>query len=190
MYYEDVMKSLPPTISDMAAQHDIPHYEVESHNGETCRNVLTEIKPDLMALGNCNIIRPHIFTIARHGCVNTHPGLLPEVRGVFPVVWAVYHDHPSGVATHFVDEKLDTGPLLYNQEFPVNRGDTVEDLLEKAVYTAGAVIVRVLEAYRAGTLKAIPQEPGSGNYYSQPSREIFEMAARKLKNQTYLHFAD
>jgi len=117
-YYEDVMEVVPPTVEDMCVEHNLRRLEVEAHNSEETKEALLEIKPDLIALGNCNIIRPYIYTLAKDGCINTHPGLLPLVRGVFPVVWAIYHDHPSGVCNHFIDEKLDTGPIIYNEEFP------------------------------------------------------------------------
>ncbi len=189
-YYEDIMEKVPPTVEVMAEKHNIRRIEVSAHNGAACEEALKEVRPDLMALGNCNIIRPHIYNLAKEGCINTHPGLLPLVRGVFPVVWAVYHDHPSGCCTHLVDEKLDTGPILYNEEFPVYRGDTIENLLEKACYLAGKLIVRAYNDYCTDGLKAMPQTPGDGNYYSKPSEEVFSAAAQKMKDQTYQHFVD
>ena len=189
-YYEDVMEVVPPTVEEMSEEYGIRRLEVSAHNGEECQKALAEIKPDLIALGNCNIIRPHIYKLAKDGCINTHPGLLPLVRGVFPVVWSIYHDHPTGCCTFFIDEKLDTGPIIYNREFPVYRGDTIENLLEKAVYLAGALIAQAYNDYVAGTLKAIPQIPGDGNYYSRPTEEVFRTAAQKLVDQTYKHYAD
>jgi methionyl-tRNA formyltransferase len=188
-YYEEAMKRMPPTVEEMVAKHRIPHLTVSSHNGEECQKALTEMQPDLIVLGSCYIIKPHIFNIAKDGCINTHPGLLPLVRGLFPVAWSIYHDHPCGNALHFVDEKLDTGPLIYNETFPVNRGDTIEDLLEKACHLAGNQIVRACKAYVSGTLKTIPPQ-GPSNYYSNPPEEVFNTAKRKLADQTYKHFAD
>jgi methionyl-tRNA formyltransferase len=189
-YYEDIMEKVPPTVEVLSAKHGIRRLEVSKHNSEECREALKEVQPDLMALGNCSIIKPYIYNIAKDGCINTHPGLLPLVRGVYPVVWSVYHDHPSGCCTHLVDDKLDTGPILYNEEFPVYRGDTVENLLEKACYLAGKLIVRAYHDYRGDGLKALPQTPGDGNYYSTPTQEVFAAAAQKMKDQTYKHFAD
>ena len=189
-YYEDAMKHLPPTVAEMAAEYHIPHLVVSKHNGEESEKALAEMQPDLMSLGSCRIIKPNIFKLAKDGCINTHPGLLPLVRGVYPVVWSIYHDHPCGCAMHFVDEKLDTGPLIYNETFPVYRGNTVENLLERACHLAGDHIVRACREYVSGTLKATQKPPGESNYYSQPTEEVFKTAKQKLADQTYKHFAN
>ena len=48
--------------------------------------------------------------------INLHTSLLPWNRGANPNFWSFYDDTPKGVTIHIVDEHLDTGDIIYQQE--------------------------------------------------------------------------
>ena len=61
--------------------------------------------------------------------VNTHPAPLPEFPGAHPVEDVLAARVPETAATiHFVDEGIDTGPVIVSERVPVHPGDTVETL--------------------------------------------------------------
>jgi folate-dependent phosphoribosylglycinamide formyltransferase PurN len=81
--------------------------------------------------------------VSRFRIVNTHPALLPE----FPGAHAVRDALAAGVATtgvtvHWVDEGVDTGPVIAQVRVPVQPGDDEESLrarvqaAEKPLYVA------------------------------------------------------
>jgi phosphoribosylglycinamide formyltransferase-1 len=52
--------------------------------------------------------------------INVHPSLLPAFQGLAPIQQAVdYGVRVMGVTVHFVDEEVDTGPILLQEAFPV-----------------------------------------------------------------------
>ena len=60
------------------------------------------------------ILKPE--TLARYGgCVNLHNSYLPWGRGSNPLFWALMDAEPVGVSIHWMDEGLDTGPLIAQQ---------------------------------------------------------------------------
>ena len=44
--------------------------------------------------------------------MDVHPSLLPFYRGQNPIQWSVKNLAPIGATVHFIDEGVDTGPLV------------------------------------------------------------------------------
>ncbi len=92
-------------------------------------------EPDLVVLaGFMRILAPSV--VSRFRIVNTHPALLPA----FPGAHAIRDALAAGVATtgvtvHWVDEGVDTGPVLAQAAVPVHPGDT-EDSLRARIQAA------------------------------------------------------
>lgn len=85
-------------------------------------------RPDLVVLaGFMRLLAPSV--VQRFRIVNTHPALLPD----FPGAHAVRDALAAGVTTtgatvHWVDEGVDTGPVIAQVEVPVLPGDDEESL--------------------------------------------------------------
>lgn len=106
--------------------------------GET----IAKYDPDLVVLaGFMRLLAPSV--VARFRIVNTHPALLP----VFPGAHAIRDALAAGVAetgvtVHWVDDGVDTGPVIAQRAVPVEPGDDEETLrarvqaAEKPLYVA------------------------------------------------------
>jgi phosphoribosylglycinamide formyltransferase 1 len=74
----------------------------------------------------------HLLTpgfLERHTAINVHPSLLPAFAGTTPIEDALAAGvAQTGVTVHFVDEGVDTGPVIRHEPVPVEPGDTVESL--------------------------------------------------------------
>ncbi len=61
----------------------------------------------------------------RRGCVNVHFSLLPLYRGAAPVNWAIINgEQKTGVTTMFIEEKLDSGPILMQRATPIGETES------------------------------------------------------------------
>jgi methionyl-tRNA formyltransferase len=88
---------------------------------------LKEYKPDII-LCHCYSYKlvKDILKLPSLGCVNIHPGKLPEYRGKNPIQAAFDKNEATFWATiHYMDEGLDTGPVI--AEAPVARGNNIEE---------------------------------------------------------------
>ena len=86
----------------------------------------------------------------RNKIMNIHPALLPSFPGLHGQKQAVDHGVKiSGCTVHFVDEGLDSGPIILQAAVPVLDGDTEESLsariLEQEHQIYSKAIQRVLE---------------------------------------------
>lgn len=89
--------------------------------------------PDLVVLaGYMRIVPPAFVRAFPHRIINLHPALLPAFPGTTSIKDALEHGvKVTGVTVHFVDEGLDTGPIVAQEAVRVEEGDTFETLAER-----------------------------------------------------------
>ena len=116
----------------------------ESNNTRTIRKIdaneesfisyLTQEDIDIVVLAWWPaIIKSEAIRSVNVGWVNMHPSLLPYGRGKHGYFWSIVEDTPFGVSIHFIDEGIDTGPILFQKEIPVTFEDTGQSLYKKGV---------------------------------------------------------
>jgi len=83
--------------------------------------------------GFMRIISPQFIRKYKNKIMNIHPALLPAFPGLHAQKQAVKHGAKySGCTVHFVDEGVDTGPVILQLMVPVKDNDT-EDTLSKRI---------------------------------------------------------
>ena len=89
--------------------------------------------PDLVVLaGYMRIVPPEFVRAFRWRIINLHPALLPAFPGTTSIKDALEHGVKiTGVTVHFVDEGLDSGPIIAQEAVRVVQGDTAETLAER-----------------------------------------------------------
>jgi phosphoribosylglycinamide formyltransferase-1 len=79
--------------------------------------------------GFMRILKGELMTRYRGRILNIHPALLPSFKGLEGAKQALdYGVRYSGCTVHFVDEGVDTGPIIVQRVVPVLPDDTVESL--------------------------------------------------------------
>ena len=97
----------------------------DAAEGEYIRR-LTEARVDLIVLaGFMRILRGEFLRVFAHRVVNVHPSLLPAFPGLEGWRQALeYGVKITGCTVHFLDQGVDTGPIIAQQTVPVLAGDT------------------------------------------------------------------
>lgn len=95
--------------------------------------LLQERQIDLVVLaGYMRLLSPLFVETFRGRIMNIHPSLLPAFPGLNGVKKALsYGVKVSGCTVHFVDEKLDSGPIILQEAVPVFDEDTEDSLHER-----------------------------------------------------------
>lgn len=181
---------LPPRITQLCAGRKIPIYCVANHNDEVCRELLEACQPDVVALGGTRIIKRHVLVIPSRGTVNSHPGLLPWLRGSSSVGWALYKDLPQGATVHFIDPGIDTGDIIARRELPVYRRDTYESLNARVITLAGELMSEALAFLAGGSVPREVQDRNIGETFKVIPADLLEEGKRKLADGSYSHFVD
>ena len=110
-------------------------------------NEVEKLNPDLVvSLGFMRIL-PKAF-IDKFRTINTHPALLPNFPGAHAVRDALLAKvEETGTSIHWVDEGVDTGPVIGRVAVPINAGDTEASLQERIKIVERRLIVETLQSF-------------------------------------------
>ena len=103
--------------------------------------------------GFMRILSPHFINRFPGRVMNIHPALLPAFPGLNAQEQAVrYGVKVSGATVHFVDEGMDSGPIILQEAVPVEDNDTVESLSERILHLEHKLYVRAVRLYCEGRI--------------------------------------
>jgi len=122
---------------------------------ERVSSFLDEKKIDLIVLaGFMKVLSPNIVKKYRHRILNIHPALLPSFPGTHAQKQAIdYGVKWTGCTVHFVDEGVDTGPIILQQAVPVLEGDTEESLSERILEQEHRIFPEAVRLFCEGRLE-------------------------------------
>jgi phosphoribosylglycinamide formyltransferase-1 len=122
---------------------------------------LLEAEPDLVVLaGYMRLVSPALLKAFPWRVINLHPALLPAFPGTTAISDAIrYGVKVTGVTVHFVDEGVDTGPVIAQEAVRVEEGDTVESLAARIHEVEHRLLPSTVRLIAAG--KVHPPLPGS-----------------------------
>jgi phosphoribosylglycinamide formyltransferase-1 len=100
----------------------------------------------------------HLLTpsfLARYTAINVHPSLLPAFAGTRPIEDALAAGvAETGVTVHFVDEGVDSGPVIFQEPVPILPGDSAEALRERVHDVEHRLLPEAVRLYLAGALRS------------------------------------
>jgi phosphoribosylglycinamide formyltransferase-1 len=116
---------------------------------------LRERNVDLVCLaGFMRIITPVLIRAFPNRILNIHPSLLPAFPGLHVQKKALNHGAKfSGCTVHFVDEGMDTGPIIIQAVVPILDSDTEDSLSERILKQEHKIYSRAIQLIAEGRLK-------------------------------------
>lgn len=113
------------------------------------------------------LLKPEIFGLAKNGCVNFHPALLPVNRGWYPHVHSIMDGTPTGVTLHLIDEGADTGPVLAQKKVELLPTDTAGDIYGRLQDEMVRLFEQKWPGIRDGQIRAAPQDEARAVYHKK-----------------------
>ena len=91
--------------------------------------------------------------LGRFPCINVHPSLLPAFPGLDAVGQALASGaEETGVTIHFLDEGVDTGPVIAQERVAIEPGDTAEALYGRIREVEHRLLPEAVRLYLAGAI--------------------------------------
>jgi len=132
-------------------------------------NLLEEIKnfdPEIaFTIFWAYLLPPKLFNIFRKGCINFHCSFLPYNRGKNPNVWPIIEDTPAGISLHFIDQGIDTGPIIAQQKVNLEITDTAKDLYKKLLKAFPKLFRQNWDKIKKGNVSKILQDGSKGTFH-------------------------
>ncbi len=99
-----------------------------------------------------------VWQLPEFGTFNLHASLLPDYRGAAPINRAIINgEKQSGVSTFFIDEKIDTGKIIFQQEQEISENDNAGSLHDKLMHTGAELVLKTVQAIEKGSVNSTDQ---------------------------------
>ena len=162
-------KLTAPPVKELALEHRIEVLQPEKASEDLFCAQIREKEPDLIvvvAFGQ--ILRKKLLDIPRWGVINVHGSLLPSLRGAAPIQWTILNDEPkTGLTVMQMDEGMDTGPILFQEEVPVFKDETAGQLHDRLAVMAGDLMAKSLKRMSGNIVKGNSSGSHQGHLCSQ-----------------------
>ena len=120
-------------VKEFALEHNIEVIQpTKIRIPETIERFKSERADLAVVVAYGRILPADYLTAFPYGAINVHFSLLPKLRGAAPVNWSIVNgDHSTGVTTMMMDEGLDTGDILLQQETEIGVNETSAELMTR-----------------------------------------------------------
>lgn len=147
---------------------EIPDLTCPGANSYQFMQLVETYQPDVILIGSWGeILKRHVLTLPDCKVINCHPSLLPAHRGANPYVSTIRAGEiRSGVTFHYVDEQIDSGPVLMQEEVVIQKEDTGGSLRDRCALAAEAMVPKLMATLTSGkTVKPLKQELALMSYF-------------------------
>lgn len=119
----------------------------------------------IISFGYRHILHQKLIAEAKNPIINLHMSYLPWNRGAHPNFWSFFEGTPSGVSIHFIDEGIDTGPILYQKLVQFNESEkTFSQTYQRLFFEMENLFIENLDQIVAMEFKPIAQ-PEKGSFH-------------------------
>ena len=125
---------------------------------EEFNSELKSLEADLQIVVAFRMLPKSVWQMPKLGTFNLHASLLPEYRGAAPIHWAIINgEAKTGATTFFIDDKIDTGEIILQEEINISDTETVGSLHDKLMYLGADLVAKTVDLIGNGSVKTIKQ---------------------------------
>jgi formyltetrahydrofolate dehydrogenase len=159
-------------LAKTAKENNIPVFKIKAYRlkGQLIPEAFEtykQVQADLNVLAFCTQWIPiEIVDYPRFGSICYHPSILPKHRGASAINWTlITGDKQAGFTIFWVDDGLDTGPILLQEKCEVEENDNVDSLYTRFLYPNGVnALVQAVDMIADGTAPRIVQSENGASY--------------------------
>ena len=161
-------------VKQTALRNGIEVLQPENASEDGFCSRIAEIMPHiLVVVAFGQILKQNLLQIPRFGALNIHASLLPRHRGAAPIQWAILkNDAGTGLTAMKMDEGLDTGPILLQEEIRILEDETAGQLHDRLSRLSGDFLLKTLRGLSKNRLKERHQENSKATYAGKIDREM------------------
>jgi methionyl-tRNA formyltransferase len=136
-------------VKSFALRHNLTLYQPAKIKIEESKALFASHAADVaVVVAYGRILPKEYLTAPRFGCVNVHFSLLPRYRGAAPVNWAIMNgEETTGVTTMFIEEELDSGPILLQSETGIAARETAPELMTRLSELGAEALSQTLKRF-------------------------------------------
>lgn len=155
-------------------------------NSSVIVDTIKKLKPDIiLSLFTGLIFKEEILNLPAKGCINVHPSLLPQYRGVSPIFWALLNNDEEkiGVTVHYMTNEIDAGKVIFQKKIKIPFCITEHALYLEAISVAFGMLKEFFGGnYKYGKPEITSDTNIQSHYYSFPTKAAVSLFRKNKKN--------
>ncbi len=125
---------------------------------ESFTEALAALNANLQIVVAFRMLPKVVWQMPVYGTFNLHASLLPNYRGAAPINWAVINgETKTGVSTFFIDEKIDTGAMILQEEVTIEENENAGSLHDKLMNLGSNLVLKTVGLIAEGDVQTTPQ---------------------------------
>ncbi|MFH6603677.1 methionyl-tRNA formyltransferase [Maribacter algicola] len=121
---------------------------------------LRSLRANLQIVVAFRMLPKTVWSMPEYGTFNLHASLLPDYRGAAPINWAIINgETKTGATTFFIDDKIDTGKIILQDECEITNDDTAGTLHDRLMDIGSKLVIKTVKAIERGNVEAKKQMP-------------------------------
>jgi methionyl-tRNA formyltransferase len=141
-----------------ALENNIPVFQPEKLRNPEFLDELRKLDADVFVVVAFRMMPKVLFEMPRMGTFNLHASLLPDYRGAAPINYAVINgEEKTGATTFFINEKIDEGNILLQEELPILPDENAGSLHDRLMEIGAKLVVKTLDSLAENTITERPQ---------------------------------
>ena len=126
---------------------------------ETFLAELKNLEANVQVVVAFRMLPEAVWKMPKYGTFNLHASLLPDYRGAAPINWAIINgETQTGVTTFFIDEKIDTGAIIYNDTTDILPNELAGELHDKLMNLGKKTVLKTLDSIEKQDIKIVLQD--------------------------------
>lgn len=176
-------------VKEYALANGLKIYQPQNFKGKEIIDEIRKIQPDLIVVVAYGKILPkEVIDIPKYGIINVHSSLLPKYRGAAPINTALINgDKKSGVSIMYVEEELDAGAVILQEETEITEEDTFLTLHDRLKNIGAVLLLKAIKLIENNKVEAKKQDEKLVSFvkpfkkedcrvnWNKTSREIFNL---------------
>jgi len=119
---------------------------------------LNSLQANLQIVVAFRMLPKEVWQMPKFGTFNLHASLLPQYRGAAPINWVIINgESKTGVSTFFIDEKIDTGHIILQEETTIEKNENAGSLHDKLMLLGSQLVLKTISLIEDGTVHTIEQ---------------------------------
>ena len=156
------MKLQPSAVKKFALENNLKVLQPTNLKAEEFLTELRSLDATLQIVVAFRMLPELVWNMPKNGTFNLHASLLPQYRGAAPINWAVINgEKESGVTTFFLQHKIDTGDVIFQESVPIADDMTAGELHDELMEVGAKLVVKTLDAIESDNCPSTPQSNSS-----------------------------
>lgn len=141
-----------------AAENHLPVFQPEKLRNPEFLEELRKLDADVFVVVAFRMMPKVLFEMPKMGTFNLHASLLPDYRGAAPINYAIINgEKKSGATTFFINEKIDEGNILLQEELTILPDENAGSLHDRLMAMGAQLVVKTLDGLAENSIVEKPQ---------------------------------